>query len=63
MTDLFGLPAADSMTCPQCGRVFERPVKVDGKRINGHPSGDPRLCVPVAGSPGVKAARKSTKRG
>lgn len=40
-------PDGEPMPCPVCGRIFERPLVVDGKEIGGHPIGDPRFCTPL----------------
>lgn len=49
----FGLPATDFITCPRCGRLFEKPIaiEVNGERkyLPGHQVGDPKTCVPLAG--------------
>lgn len=64
MTGLFNHPAGESMTCPRCHHIFERPIMVDGKAIRGHVIGDPATCKP---DPGVLARdardRKALRRG
>jgi hypothetical protein len=50
-------PAAEPVTCPRCGRLFERSIEVGGKTIRGHVTGDPATCIPMAGQPTIRDAR------
>lgn len=60
-------PDGSPVTCPVCGGIFERPQRVDGIDIGGHPVGHPRFCKPLAqGFPGLKRdarERKAVRRG
>lgn len=49
----FNMPMREPVTCPRCGRLFEKPITVEvgGEKryLPGHQVGDPKTCIPLAG--------------
>jgi hypothetical protein len=63
---LFDMAPGPAVQCPRCGRLFEAPIELDGKRLPGHVQGDPIQCVPLPGMAAITRdarARKAGRRG
>jgi len=70
---LFNHEVGPPVTCPRCGRLFERPIRLETAAghldIRGHVQGEPATCIPLPGLASIRGdgrdarARKASRRG
>jgi hypothetical protein len=62
---LFNHEVGPPVQCPRCGRLFERPLRLETATghvdIRGHVQGDPVACVPLPGMASIRGSGRDAR--